>query len=126
MSFGTVLLRVLLCIGLLASGSAQAMAVTHFVLANHQAWVATPPCHGADGMTVAGSQVHEHRAAPATKKPDCCKPGACECPCSHGAVATTPTPHAQGRKFLHASVVGLPVTRYASPALPRLIRPPIV
>ena len=126
MSFGTLLLRALLCLGLLVNGSAQAMAVTHAVLASHQARVETPPCHDAEDMKAAGSQVHEHRAAPATKKPDCCKSGACDCACSHGAAATKPTLHAQGHKVRHAAFVDLPVARYASPALPRLIRPPIV
>ncbi len=126
MSLGALLLRLLLCLGLLVNGSAQAMAVTHSVLASHQAPASTPPCHEAEDMKATGSQVHEHRAAPITKKPDCCKSGACECACSHGAVATMPTLDAQGREVRHTALVGLPVTRYASPALPRLIRPPIV
>ncbi len=126
MSFGALLLRVLLCLGLWVNGSAQAMAVTHSVLANHQARVSTPPCHSAEDMTAAGAQFHEHRAAPMTTKPDCCKSGACDCACSHGAVAAMPTLDAQEHKVRHAAFVGLPVTRYASPALPRLIRPPIV
>ncbi len=126
MSLGALLLRLLLCLGLLASGSAQAIALTHFVMASHQARVATPPCHEAEDTKANGLQVHEHRAAPVTKNPDCCKSGACECACSHGAVATMPTVQAQGRQVRHAPLVGLRVTRYASPALPRLIRPPIV
>ncbi len=126
MSFGPFLLRVLLCLGLLVNGSAQAISLTHSVLASHQARVATPPCHGAEGIRSAGSQAHEHLAAPTPKKPDCCKSGACECACSHGVVATMPTLHAQARKVRHAALAGLPVARYASPALPRLIRPPIV
>lgn len=126
MSFGAILLRVLLCLGLLVNGSAQAISLTHSVLAIHQARVATPPCHGAEGIRAAGSQVHEHRAAPAPTKPDCCKSGTCECACSHGAVATMPTLHGQARKVRHAALTGLPVTRYDSPALPRVIRPPIV
>lgn len=124
-SLGALLLRLLLCLGLLANGSAQAVALTHSLMASHQARVATPPCHEAEGMKATGSQVHE-RAASVTKKPDCCKSGACECACSHGAVATMPTVQTQGRQVRHAALVGLPVTRYASPALPRLIRPPIV
>ncbi len=126
MSFGPFLLRVLLCLGLLVNGSAQAMAITHSMLASHQARVATPPCHEAEDMNAEGSGAHVHRAVPATKKPDCCKAGACECACSHGAVATMPTLHSQGRRVRHAALVGQPLTRYASPALPRLIRPPIV
>lgn len=126
MSFGALLLRVLLCLGLVVSGSAQAMAVTHSMMAIHQARLATPPCHEAEDMKATGSLVHEHPAAPVTKKPDCCKSGACECACSHGAVATMPTLHAQARKVRHAALIYLPVTRYASPALRRLIRPPIV
>ncbi len=126
MSFGALLLRVLLCLGLFVNGSAQARAVTHSVLASHQARVATPPCHEAEDMKATGSQAHAHHAAPAPTKPDCCKSGACDCACSHGAVATMPTLHAEGRHVRHASLVGLPATQYASPALPRLIRPPIV
>ena len=126
MSLGALLLRLLLCLGLLANGSAQAGAVTQSVTASHQARVATPPCHEAEDMKATGSQAHEHRGEPVTKKPDCCKSGACECACSYGAVAMMPTVQAKGRQVRHAALVGLPVTRYASPALPRLIRPPIV
>lgn len=126
MSFGSFLLRMLLCLGLLVNGSAQAMATTHAMLESHQARVATPPCHEAEDMNAEGSGAHVHRAVPATKKPDCCKSGACECACSHGAAATMPTLHAQARRVWQTALAGLPVMHYASPALPRLIRPPIV
>ncbi len=119
------MLRVLLCLGILINGSAQAMAITHSVVASHQARVATPPCHDAEDMKATGSQVHEHRAAPVAKKPDCCKSSSCDCACSHGVAATLPSLHAPGHKIRHAALVGLMATRYASPALPRLIRPPI-
>lgn len=126
MSFGPFLLRALLCLGLLVNGSVQAMAITHSMLASHQARVATPPCHGAEDMKAEVSGAHVHRAAPATEKPHCCKSGACDCACSHGAAATMPTWYPQGRKVRHAALDGQPLTRYASPALPQLIRPPIV
>ncbi len=126
MSFGASLLRALLSVALLINGSAQAMALTHSVMANHESRVATPPCHDGEDMKAAGSQVHAHRAAPATKKPDCCQAGACDCACSHGAIVTLVTVPAQARKARHAGLAGLPFTPYMSPALPRLIRPPIV
>jgi hypothetical protein len=126
MSLAAILLRVLLCLGLLVNGTAQAMAVTRSVLANHQALTTAPPCHDADDMMATGSQGHEHHVVSVTKKPDCCKSGACECACSHGAVATMPNLNAQMRSVRHIALGGLPVERYASPVLPRLIRPPIV
>ncbi len=124
MSAGAFLLRVLLCLGFLVNGSAQAMVLAHSGLASHHVRVAAPPCHEVESTTAAGSQVHEHRDAAATKKPDCCNSGACAG--SHGAIATLPVMLAPGRRVQHAAFVGLPVARYASPALPRLIRPPIV
>jgi hypothetical protein len=124
MSVGAFLLRVLLCLGFLVSGSTQAMAVTHSVLVSHQARVATTPCHEVEVTTPAGSQVYEHRDAPAMKKHDCCKSGACAG--SHVAVATTRAMLAPGRRVQHAAIFGAPVKRYASPALPLMIRPPIV
>lgn len=126
MTAGAFLLRFLLCLGLLVNGSAQAVALTHSALASHSAREAAPLCHDAHDMKAAGSMAHEHRAAAVTKKPDCCKSGVCECACSHGAVATMPTLQSPGRPARREALLGLADTSYASPALPRLIRPPIV
>lgn len=125
MSLGAFLLRVLLCLGLVVNGSAQARLVSHPMLASHEAHAATPPCHEADVMASV-AQAHEQRAETVSKKPDCCKSATCGCACSHGAVATMPALHLQARKVRHAAVVGLAVLTYDSPALPRVIRPPIV
>ncbi len=128
MSFGAFLLRLLLCFGLLVNGSAQAIAVTHSAVAGQQAGTAAPPCHEARDMKATGSHLSGQHLVSHTslKKPDCCKSGACDCACSHGAVATMLAPDIHGRRFAKAKLLALLPARYASPALPRLIRPPIV
>ncbi|MDQ6679469.1 MAG: CopL family metal-binding regulatory protein [Pseudomonadota bacterium] len=127
MSFGALLLRLLLCFGLLVNGSAQAIAVTHSAVANQHAGNAAPPCHETRDTKATESHLSgQHLASHApSKKPDCCKSGACDCACSHGAVATMPAPDTHGRRFAKAKLLTLLPARYVSPALPRLIRPPI-
>lgn len=125
MSVAAFLLRLLICVGLLFNGSAQAIAVTQPGPASHQAGAATAPCHEEGDREVTARQFHEHHSGPVTNKPDCCKSGACDCACNHGAVATIPTLLAHGQ-VKHATLVSRPAAGYASPALPRLIRPPIV
>lgn len=121
----TFLVRVLICVGLLLNGSAQAVPATQSAPASHQAGAAMVPCHEEGESQVTAPQVHAHRSGPAINTPDCCKSGVCDA-CSHGAVATMPTLHARARKVTHETLVSRPSARYASPALPRLIRPPIV
>ncbi|MEO5883194.1 MAG: CopL family metal-binding regulatory protein [Caldimonas sp.] len=120
------MLRVALCLGVLVNGGAQAIALTHSVSANHQARIAAPPCHEAENRQATESKLHEQNAELPSDKPECCKSGACDCACSHGSAAGVPTVDAAGRGIAHATLVSLAPTRYASPALPRLIRPPIV
>lgn len=126
MSLAAFLVRLLICLGLLVNGSTQAVAATQSAIASHQAGAATAPCHEEGDRKVTASRVHEHRSDPATNMPDCCKSGACDYACSHGVVATMPTLHVRARKVTHETLVSRLSARYASPALPRLIRPPIV
>lgn len=126
MSVAAFMVRLLICLGLLVNGSAQAVAATQSALASHQAEAAMAPCDEDGDSHFTGPQVHEHRMGPASDNPDCCKSRACDCACSHGAVATMPALHAPGRNVAHETRVNRFSTCYASPALPRLIRPPIV
>ena len=122
------MLHLLLCLGLLVSGFAQAIAVAHSALAGQQARTAAAPCHEpGDRQEMAPHRFENHTASDrASAKPDCCKPGACDCACSHGSVATMPAVDAMGRGVEHAARLSAAPTRYASPALARLMRPPIV
>ena len=127
MAFGAVVLRVLLCVGLLVSSSAQAIAMTHIAGRVHEMASTAPPCH--DAAESRAAQAHSpvvHGAAnPTSMKPDCCKSGVCDCACSHGAVTTSLRFDGEGRRVADLTQVGRLAGRHASPALPRLIRPPI-
>lgn len=122
LSLSAIFLRVLLCLGLLVNGWAQAVSVSH-AAASAPVRVSAPPCHEHGGMT-ATAHPHGQGTTP-LKKPDCCKSGACACACSHGVVTALPAVYEQARDVEHAVLESFPLTRYASPALPRLIRPPI-
>jgi hypothetical protein len=125
MSLPALLLRIALCVALVANGMATAMAgvrmTGHMDGAHHHA------------HAVAGMADHCHEAAaPATVKPshpgskggECCQVGACACHCVPQAqlavapVTFLPTP-------LHDVVVHAPLAARESPRLPHLIRPPI-
>ena len=122
----TLLLRLLLCLGLLVNGSSQVFAVAHPDFAGHEQRVAAPsPCHEASAMETMGSHLHTRSGVPADK-PDCCRSGTCECACSHGAAPALPLFRVQAHDIAHAAVTSALPTRYASPLLPRLVRPPIV
>ncbi len=127
MSFPAILLRVLVCVGLLVNGSAQATTLTHAVESFHAAGGATPPCHeagDAKARMTHSAALHADGTG-SSQKPDCCKSGACDCACSHGAVATLPRFDGEGRRVTDLTQASRLGERYASPALPRLIRPPI-
>ncbi len=148
MAFGPFVLRVLLSISLILNGSGYALAGTHGhgghgnhgVNAAGSAVVdaepvadAQPPCHqheevdagqAADLQSDAlqGGTVTGTDEAPA----DCCKNGACRCGCVHQTQVAVPT------FFLRSPAVAPPQAvpelqnRHAEPALPHLMRPPIV
>ena len=57
--------------------------------------------------------------------PDCCQAGACQCANAHGAFATV-APVVRARPATMAtSVLAVGDSSYSSPALARLVRPPI-
>lgn len=92
------------------------------------------PCHSTDSSpdaaAVAASDAAGHQntgadSQPAPRSPDCCRLN-CAVSCAAGAAAATAIgdPPAAGADA--APPPGAPMPAYRSPALPRLIRPPIV
>ena len=122
---GAFLLRLCLCLGLLVNGSAQALAATHGALAHHHAGMDTAACDESGNEEVAKAPAH-HATATASGMLDCCKSGVCDGVCSHGAFAVLPPVETSGTGIGPTSKLSLTSARYASPALPRLIRPPIL
>jgi hypothetical protein len=125
MALPALLLRLALCVALVANGMATAMAgvqmTGHVDAAHHPA------------RDVAGMADHCHEAAaPATVKPshpgskggECCQVGACACHCVPQAqLAVAPVTFL--RPPLHDVVVHAPPAPREPPRLPHLIRPPI-
>ena len=132
MKFWPVLLRALLILGLLVSGPGYSVAAAHQGMTPvRESASAQAPCHadGPEGMPMAMPQSADEAppqdAGKSTpKNPDCCK-SACRCPCVHGASAAIPPVRSSSATTGHASGPRLAESAYASPALPRLIRPPI-
>lgn len=138
MSFGSILLRLLLCLALAVNGTPVAMAAVHAThgveLAAAQHAQATPqptsdaagtPCHdmGLQSGSVGTKAVDEANDRP-SPEPDCCK-GACQCACAH-SVASTVVPFLAMPVEYQATVTATGRTEaYAPPLLPHLIRPPI-
>ena len=129
MRLRSVLLRLLLSLALVANGSAvvhasarMAFAADAGIAMDHKA---EPACHDVAGMQD-GTTVDDHDAPPPpAPHDDCCPPGACHCSCvSHAP--TILAVHAMARTARPAAAP--PSARrlpHATPALPRLIRPPI-
>ncbi|MGO4549795.1 CopL family metal-binding regulatory protein [Lysobacter sp. 2RAF19] len=114
------LLRLLLCLALLANGTTTAFANARMALSDVATSTqhAAPPCHEA-------TAAHDAPAAPSASHADCCPPGACMCSCIAQA-ATLPMPGIVAWMPRPASVsVAARDASRASPALPNLIRPPI-
>jgi hypothetical protein len=114
------LLRILLCLALLANGTVAAFANTRMASEAVAGQGAAAPCH--DEM----ASMHDAPpVAPPGSHDDCCPPGACLCSCVANAsaiaisydVASTPRPAV-------APPVAHDASR-ASPLLANLIRPPI-
>jgi hypothetical protein len=124
MSLGSLLLRLLLCLSLLVSGSAQALA--HSAMTSEPTAAAAAPCHESHDVKSKALHLEAHQVGPHSKLPDCCKGAVCDCACSHGAAAAMPQLERAGRNVVLTTHVSLPPTHYASPPLARLIRPPIV
>lgn len=135
----SVLLRLLLCVGLILNGSAYAVASTqmqlsHMTAAIEAAAMTHTSCH--DGISMAGmdhermSASAEHRGhdrghAPDASQPDCCKSPTCDCSCLQPAPATA-IAFAFGGAHIGHSLIARPMpVDHDAPALPYPIRPPI-
>ena len=130
MRLRAILLRVLLCIALVANGTSAVYASTMMafdggLVAPAAGQDAKSPCHDMPSMSHAGMAADHDAHAPPTSHDDCCPPGACLCSC----VSHAPTIAAFGAFSIQmwpsaAPVAALRVS-FASPVLPHLIRPPI-
>jgi len=146
MSPFAILLRVVLCIGLILNGSGYAVAATQMQI-EHATKVsegmragalpggdvaAVLPCHedpgkaaiGPDGFTADPETTGNDPAQPEHPIPDCCKSSNCAGACLH-AFAAMPGLCAGSIVTNHASSVRPMRTGHPAPALPHLIRPPI-
>lgn len=121
MRFRSLLLRVLLCLALLANGTTAVFASARMTLDVDMAMAmqhdAAPPCHEDANDEAPKRQPVSHD--------DCCGTGACLCSCvAHAPAFLTvdamllATPRA-------APPVSAPHVSRATPALPHPIRPPI-
>jgi hypothetical protein len=123
MSLPSILLRLVLCVALVANGIGTAVAGMrmHAGAAQVQAQAAEP-CHAtslpAPVAKAATTHAHEHAG-------DCCHAGACTCQClqqAHLAFAAGLALLPQSR---HDAVVHVSTATREPPRLPHLIRPPI-
>ncbi|MUV14789.1 CopL family metal-binding regulatory protein [Noviluteimonas gilva] len=112
------LLRILLCLSLLANGTATAFANARMVSEGVAQQVAAP-CHEMAATHDAPP------AAPPASHDDCCPPGACLCSCLANATAL-PANHVIAAPPRNA-VLSFESRKpsHASPLLANLIRPPI-
>lgn len=149
MSLFSLLLRVLLCVTLIANGVGFAQASTRMQLAHAthgahaaQVEVASTPaeeCH--PGMTMASHAgtpmpVMDHAAMghgdagtgtldSAADSADCCAGNTCQCACTQHASTAFIATVAAGATPAHSVLVVGGSSQHASPRLPHLIRPPI-
>jgi hypothetical protein len=131
MHLRTLLLRLLLCIALVANGTSTAYASTTMAFDAGMAGAAAtgqdaePPCHDTPAMAHAAMAADHDAPAPPASHDDCCLQGTCLCSCvSHAPSIPAFATFAIAMRASAAPVAPLPVT-FASPALPHLIRPPI-
>lgn len=122
-----VLLRILLSLSVFVAGFGHAMPAEWLETAG-AASVAHPHCeeHAAQGVPgVAHDGLHDpsHDTGKHPAKGGCCKTGSCPCP--HVAAVMWDGPKAVGPLGRHASDFEPLQSDYRSPALERLIRPPI-
>ena len=106
-----ILMRLMLCLALLANGTVSAFANTR--MASH---AVQPPCHE--------MAMGDHASPPPASHDECCPPGACLCACV-AQVATLPVFEFGVVAFAHAPPVAMSQASHASPALANPIRPPI-
>lgn len=147
MSPFAILLRVVLCIGLVLNGSGYAVAaaqmqVKHLVAASDamppaaaavSQDAAVQPCHEDPGTTAVVSNqsvpaiadTGVDRLQPGQSTPDCCKGTNCAAVCAQSASATITGLSAGHLVISHTSSVRPMRTGHPAPALGQLIRPPI-
>lgn len=148
MAFGPLLLRVLLSVTLILNGSGFAMAESpghggHGVDAvqGRESTVtdaervanATPPCHQlreaaqSHPVTSLVDVTHGDTSNNIDEDPsDCCKNGACRCGCVHQTQVATPAFFLRTPTIAPPHLVPELQSGHAEPALPHLMRPPIV
>lgn len=144
----TVLLRVLLCVGLIFNGSGAAVASARMQLAHVQPAQAAfdsqvtkaagdraeakPACHE-DAASVAQADHHApdidstlmaRPQAPDGHSPDCCESGACQCDCVH-QMQVLADANAPDIEVEPTDSVRSMMSAHVPPTLPHLIRPPI-
>lgn len=135
----SVLLRLLLCLGLILNGSAVAVASTqmqlaHMTAAFEVAAATSAPCHegmamaGMDmsGMDHAAMSMHGDHGPDAAPEPDCCKSQTCDCACLQPVPATAIAFAFGGAHAGHGPIARPMPIGHDAPALPYPIRPPIV
>lgn len=127
-----ILLRLLLCIGLVLNGSAYAMAggskqgeshESNEVAADHD--MAMSDCHGADAAAQPDDLPQPAHAGHQDGS-DCCQAGdSCHCDCQHHSPATIQQAVMLGAQAADTRVLPNTDAGRAAPPPQRLIRPPI-
>lgn len=150
MSVFPILLRALLCIGLILNGSGAATAATLMQIEHATAMAATKTqsvasagvamaaprqddpavamhamhaMHSTDTGSVAADQASGADGTP--HSPDCCKTSACSCDCIQPVQAPITMLVLDDPMVVRSTVVQSMKTGYPEPAIARLIRPPI-
>ena len=117
----------------MAPGPDQAMQASAGVPANGNGSPSSTNCHGHALAGVAvGHHDHDHVTPGATHPdrdpipPDGCKAGACQCACTHCTQLPAPVIAVAPPMFERLGTGSIPTSGYPAPALPSLIRPPIL
>jgi len=128
--------RLLLCLMLVLNGTGYAVAATqmnvaHVAMALAAREAATnPPCHDESPAEIAAKTAHSHAghdadpSAPAA--PSCCQSSQCNCDCLQHATAAMSLIALPAAAPPGADIAQPGVVNRIAPALPNLLRPPIV
>lgn len=126
-----LLMRLLLCLALVANGIAGAqasvrMAYAHATPARMIAAVDdtsdVPPCHRHHETAPVAAA---HDEAPMPGHGDCCKDGRCDCPCAPSLLQAALAMRLPVRPGTASVQISPPTSAHRAPRLPHLIRPPI-
>src|SRR5690242_20177142 len=122
MRFRSILLRLLLCLALVANGTSAVYASARMAPAPQSA---AQPCHDMPAMAHAAIAAGDEAPSPPPSHADCCPPGACLCSCvSHASTLLPSQSFALPPRPAAAPVAAVRVS-FPSPVLPNPIRPPI-